>query len=138
MPALHILAEARSHDPAYRREIIQTWQDAFTNAAQTVSNIHGQHGEVAFGPGPTYEAYALAEDAPVVIRTRQAADQIGLPIKYVHDDGGNDANWVVYHGIPCVTLNIGQRDVHTSNEWIDLPDFERACQLVVAIALFAN
>ena len=138
MPALHILAEARSHDPAFRQEIIQIWRDAFTHAAQTVSNIHGQHGEVAFGPGPTYEAYALAEDAAVVIRTRQAADQIGLPIKYVHDDGGNDANWIVHHGIPCVTLNIGQRDVHTPDEWIDLPDFERACQLVLAIALLAK
>lgn len=135
MPALHILAEARSHDPVFRQEIIQVWQDAFKRAAEAVRNIHDQHGEVAFGPGPTYEAYALAEDAPVVIRTQQAADQIGLPIKYVHDDGGNDANWIAHHGIPCVTLNIGQRDVHMHSEWIDLPDFERACELVVAIAL---
>ena len=134
MPSLHILAEARSHDPQFRRLIIETWQDAFRRAARSVTNIHGQHGAVAFGPGPTYEAYALPDDAPVVRKVQQAADLIGLPIKLVSDDGGMDANWVVAHGIPCVTLNIGQRDIHTPDEWIDLQDFEWACRLVVAIA----
>lgn len=134
MPSLHILAEARSHDPQFRRKIIDTWQDTFKRAAASVTNIHNQHGAVVFGPGPTYEAYALHADAPVVKKVKQAAEQIGLAIKLVSDDGGMDANWVVAHGIPCVTLNIGQRDIHTPDEWIDLHDFERACQLVIAIA----
>ena len=134
MSALHILAEARSHDPQFRRQIIETWQDAFRRAASSVTNIHGQQGTVVFGPGPTYEAYALPDDAPVVNKVQQAADLIGLPIKLVSDDGGMDANWIVAHGIPCVTLNIGQRDIHTPDEWIDLYDFERACQLVIVIA----
>jgi len=134
MPSLHILAEARSHNPQFRRKIIDTWQDAFRRAAVSVTNIHNQHGTVVFGPGPTYEAYALPDDAPVVRKVKQAADLIGLPVKFVSDDGGMDANWIVAHGIPCVTLNIGQRDIHTPDEWIDLHDFERACQLVIAIA----
>ncbi|MCB8944819.1 MAG: M20/M25/M40 family metallo-hydrolase [Ardenticatenaceae bacterium] len=134
MPALHILAEARSHNPHFRRLIIDTWQTAFRRAAQNVTNIHGEQGAVVFGPGPTYEAYSLPDDAPVVRQVQQAAALIGLPIKLVSDDGGMDANWVVAHGIPCVTLNIGQRDIHTPHEWIDLHDFERACQLVIAIA----
>ena len=134
MSALHILAEARSHDPQFRRKIIDTWQDAFRRAAASVTNIHKQHGTVSFGPGPTYEAYALPDNAPVVRKVQQAADLIGLPVKLVSDDGGMDANWVVAHGIPCVTLNIGQRDIHTPDEWIDLHDFGLACQLVIAIA----
>ena len=134
MPKLNILAEARSHDKAFRRKIIQTWQDAFKRAVGAVTNIHNQFGTVEFGPGPTYEPYALADDAPVVQAVRRAAEQIGLDIKLVHDNGGSDASWVVAHGIPCVTLNIGQRDVHTTDESIDLHDFERACELVIAIA----
>ncbi len=134
MPSLHILAEARSHNPQFRHKIIDAWQDAFRHAASNVTNIHNQQGAVVFGPGPTYEAYALPDDAPVVRKVQQAADLIGLPIKLISDDGGMDANWVVAHGIPCVTLNIGQRDIHTPDEWIDLHDFERACQLVIAIA----
>lgn len=134
MPKLHILAEARSHDRAFRRKIIDTWQAAFERAAAQVTNIDNRSGSVTFGPGPTYEPYALAEDAPVVIATRRAARAIGLEIKSVHDNGGSDASWVVAHGIPCVTLNIGQRDVHTTDEWIDLRDFEVACRLVITIA----
>ncbi|MGI9220306.1 MAG: M20/M25/M40 family metallo-hydrolase [Woeseiaceae bacterium] len=132
---MRIEGRSASHDPTFGQEIIQTWKNAFATAVDGVSNIHNQHGEVEFGPGPTYEAYAVSEDAPVVIRTQQAANQIGLPINYVSDDGGNDANWIAHHGIPCVTLNIGQRNVHMHSEWIDLPDFECACQLVLAIAL---
>jgi tripeptide aminopeptidase len=134
MPKLHILAEARSHDKDFRRKIIETWQDAFRRAASSVTNIHNQFGSVSFGPGPTYEPYALADDAPVVQAVRRAAEQIRLEIKLVHDDGGSDASWVNAHGISCVTLNIGQRDVHTTDESIDLHDFERACELVIAIA----
>ena len=139
MPALHILAEARSHNPQFRRKIINTWQDAFRRAARDVTNIYGQHGTVVFGPGPTYEAYALPDDAPVVRKVQQAAKAIGLPVKLVSNDGGMDANWIVAHGIPCVTLSMGQRNIHTPNEWIDLHDFERACQLVIAIVMnFCN
>ena len=134
MPSLHILAEARSHDPAFRAKIITTWQEAFSRAAKHVTNIHGQHGEVRFGPGPTYEAYALAADAPVVQKVEQAAERIGLPINLVSNDGGMDANWIVAHGIPCLTISIGQRAIHTHEEWIDLTDFEQACRLIIAIA----
>lgn len=134
MPNLHILAEARSHSKAFRRKIIETWQDAFRCAASSLANIHDQHGAVEFGPGPTYEPYALADDAPVVLATRKAAEKIGLDIKLVDDAGGSDTSWIVAHGIPCVNLNIGQRDVHTMDEWIDLHDFERACEFVLAIA----
>ena len=135
MPSLHILAEARSHNPQFRRKIIDTWQATFRRAARDVINIHGQHGTVIFGPGPTYEAYALPDDAPVVRKVKQAAEAIGLPIKLVSNDGGMDANWIVAHGIPCVTISMGQRDIHTPNEWIDLHDFERACQLVIAVVM---
>ena len=46
-----------------------------------------------------------------------------------------DANWIVAHGIPAVTIGAGQRQVHTADEWIDLADFDKACALVVALAL---
>ena len=134
MPALHILAEARSYDPVFRRKIIDTWKEAFETAASSVSNIHNQHGSVAFGPGPTYEAFALADDAPVVEAVKRAAKQIDLPIQLVSNSGGMDANWIVAHGIPCVTLCVGQREVHSPNEWIDLTDFESTAKLVIAIA----
>ena len=49
-------------------------------------------------------------------------------------NGGLDANWMVKHGVPTVTLGAGQNDIHTVNEWVDLPEFEVACELAVVLA----
>jgi tripeptide aminopeptidase len=45
-----------------------------------------------------------------------------------------DANWIVAHGIPAVTLGLGQRQVHGPDEWIALTNFERTCRLITDIA----
>ena len=58
----------------------------------------------------------------------------GMDAKLVSNDGGMDANWIVAHGIPAVTIGVGQRTVHTPDEWIDLTEFERVCQLIATIA----
>jgi tripeptide aminopeptidase len=130
MPSLHILAEARSHDPAFRRRIIETWKEEFRQAAAAVANQQGEHGAVSFGRGPIYEAFALADDAPVVQRLLRAAAICGMDARTVSNDGGMDANWIVAHGIPAVTLGVGQRAVHTPDEWIDLGDFAATCALI--------
>ncbi len=44
-------------------------------------------------------------------------------------NGGVDANWLVRHGIPTVTLGCGQRDVHTVSESLDIADFLMACRI---------
>ena len=134
MPEMHILAEARSHDPAFRKTIINTWKDAFTRSAQTVANPNGETGTVAFGSGPTYEAFALNDNDPVVKTSLQAARTCGLEPQTLTNDGGMDTNQIVAHGIPAITFGAGQRQVHTVHEWIDLTDFEHACNLVTTIA----
>lgn len=133
MPALSILAEARSHDPAFRKEVIDAWKAAFNDAAASVKNDAGAGGAVTFGPGPTYEAFALGDDEPVVRLTLATAERCGFEMETVTNDGGMDACWIVRHGIPAVTVAVGQRQVHTADEWVDLDDFEKACRLVVAI-----
>jgi tripeptide aminopeptidase len=134
MPALHILAEARSHDPAFRARIIEMWKSELSKAAQALTNRHGQHGAVAFGRGPTYEAFALAEDEPTVQRLLAAAARCRIDARLVSNDGGMDANWIVAHGIPAVTIGAGQREVHTPAEWIDLNDFGAVCELIRTVA----
>ena len=135
MPAMSILAEARSHDRAFRKTIIDTWKDAFVRAAASLKNSDGEAGAVSFGPGPTYEPYRLEDDEPVVRMTLEAAKRCGFEMKTVNNEGGVDANWIVAHGIPAVTIAVGQRRVHTSDEWIDLADFEKACRVVVELGV---
>ena len=134
MPALHILAEAHSHSPAFRQQIIERWKEEFTRVAQAMTNQKGEKGAVAFGPGPTYEAFALDESGPTVQRALAAARQMGMDAVTVSNDGGMDANRIVALGIPALTVGVGQRSVHQPEEWIDLADFERVCQLIVGIA----
>ncbi len=133
MPAMSILAEARSHNPEFRARIIEAWKDAFCSAIDKVENSQGDKGAVSFGPGPTYESFALSDDEPIVRKTVAAADKCGFEIKTVTNNGGMDANWIVAHGIPAVTIAVGQRQVHTADEWIHLGDFEKALRLVVAL-----
>lgn len=134
MPEMSILAEARSHDPTFRKQIIEKWQTTFSNTAQRLTNSHGQTGTVSFGPGPTYESFALDENEPTVQTILKAAKVCNIDAELVSNDGGMDANWIVAHGIPAVTIGAGQRDVHKPDEWIDLGDFEKACQLMVMVA----
>ncbi len=135
MPALHILAEARSHDPRFRASIIAAWQDAFQRSATQRRNHEGKLGTFRFGRGPTYEAYALPDNAPVVRMAIAAAERIGLKPQLISDYGGNDANWLAGHGIPAITIGCGQRHVHMPAEQIDLGDFLRACELARALAV---
>jgi tripeptide aminopeptidase len=41
---------------------------------------------------------------------------------------------MVKHGIPTVTFGAGQNEIHTVKEWVDLAEFESACQLALALA----
>jgi tripeptide aminopeptidase len=134
MPALHILAEARSYDPAFRKTIIRAWREAFERAAALRRNCGGAAGRVRFGPGPTYEAFGLDAEAPVVRAAVAAARRCGLTPRCVSNDGGMDANWTVAHGIPTVTLGAGQRHIHMPAEEVDLRHFTLACRLAVELA----
>jgi len=133
MDHLAILAEARSHDPAFRKRIIRTYEEAFQRAAAETVNRQGRSAAVSFRPGPCYESFALADDAPVVQMAWSAVRNASLDPRLVSNDGGMDANWLNAHGIPTVTFGAGARDVHTPDEWIDLNDFCAACRLALGL-----
>lgn len=134
MPSLHILAEARSHSQPFRRKIIQTYQDTFEKIAAQLTSSEGKTGSVSFSPGPTYEPFDLGNDAPVVRACEQAAQNCGFETTCVTNNGGMDANWIVAHGIPAVTIGVGQENAHTPSERLNLPRFYQACQLATTLA----
>lgn len=110
----------------------------FSKVTQELTNRQGQYGSVTFGSGPTYEAFALNDDEPTVQRLLQAATLCQIDAHLVGNDGGMDANWIVAHGIPAVTIGVGQRDVHMPAEWIDLTDFAAVCELIRTVATLGN
>ncbi len=134
MPEVEIRAEARSHDPAFRRRIVAAIREAFEKAARAVRNIHGQSGSVEIEDRTDYEAFELASDEPCVLAAEAAIRSVGgEPVRAI-SNGGLDANWLSARGIPTVTLGCGQRDPHTCSERLDLDEFRRACRVALRLA----
>jgi tripeptide aminopeptidase len=44
--------------------------------------------------------------------------------------GGLDANWFYEHGVPSLTIGAGQNQIHAIGEWVDLDQYQAACDLL--------
>ncbi|HZW31888.1 MAG TPA: M20/M25/M40 family metallo-hydrolase [Isosphaeraceae bacterium] len=107
---------------------------AFRAAAARVTDDRGRGARVRFDVRRDYYPFRLKETAPVVRYARAAAERAGLRPTVRVTNGGLDANWMVRHGIPTVTFGAGQRNVHTIEEYVDVPDFLGGCRLALALA----
>jgi tripeptide aminopeptidase len=133
-PEVELRAEARSHDPVFRRRIVRAIEQAFDQAARAVRNVEGDCGEVEIDGHLDYEAFRLADDEPCVLAAEEAVRHcVGTPLRAI-SNGGLDANWMTARGIPTVTLGCGQENVHTTAERLNLPEFRRACQVALRLA----
>lgn len=131
---VQLRAEARSHDPKFRKKIVSAIEAAFRDAACQVKNVDGKHGRVKFDGRLDYEAFRLADDEPAVLAAEAAVAAEGLtPLRAV-SNGGLDANWMTAHGIPTVTLGCGQNQIHTTSEFLDVAAFEHARRIALRLA----
>jgi tripeptide aminopeptidase len=131
---VHIKGESRSHDSKFFREITTAYKEAFAKAVNQVTDHQGNTGKVKFTSRTDYHPFRIKDDAPVVRRGVEAVKQIGRDPSTKVTNGGLDANWMVKHGIPTVTFGAGQNDIHTVNEWVDVPEFLEGCRLAVELA----
>ncbi len=126
--------ESRSHDAAFFPQITAAYRDAFLSAAARVKDDQGRTAEVEFRARLDYHPFRLPDDAPVVRHALMAAKLAGIEPTLRTTNGGLDANWMVRHGLPTVTLGAGQRMVHTVEEYVELEDYLKACRFAVALA----
>jgi len=137
-PQVELHAEARSHNPAFRRRIVRTIERALHRAAQSVCNADGVCGRVRIDGRLDYEAFKLADDEPCLLAAEAAVRSLGgSPIRAVCN-GGLDANWMTARGIPTVTLGCGQLNGHTTAERLDLGQFHQACPIALRLATGAE
>ncbi len=129
-----VRAEARSHDPVFRKRILAEVERAFQRAAREVKNAGGARGSVEINSGLDYESFKLADDEPCVLAAEAAVRAVGGEPERAIANGGVDANWLTAHGIPSVTLGCGQLNVHTVNEALDVQPFETACRIALRLA----
>ena len=126
---VEIDAEARSHDGTFRDEIASAIATAFEKAAAQVRSSNGTSVRAEVARRVDYESFRLDDDDPAVTTAIAAVRAVGGEPIVAVSNGGVDANWLVRHGIPTVTLGCGQRNVHTTSESLDIPDFFTACRI---------
>ncbi|MEA1951577.1 MAG: M20/M25/M40 family metallo-hydrolase, partial [Planctomycetota bacterium] len=133
-PLVQIRAEARSHDPAFRKQIVAAIEKAFKKAAATVKNEAGVCGSVEFDGRLDYESFLLADNDPSLLACEAAVRSVGGNPKRKISDGGLDANSMSQRLVPTVTMGAGQIEPHTVNEQIDLAQFRQACRVALRLA----
>jgi tripeptide aminopeptidase len=127
-------AEARSHDPRFRKQIISAIERAFKDAAKEIKSAEGRRGKVNIEGRLDYEAFRLDPKHQCVQLAEAAVSAVGRTPERAISNGGLDANWLNAHGIPTVTLGCGQMNVHTTSEMLDLDAFRDACKIALRLA----
>lgn len=131
---VRLKGEARSPDAAFATAICEGYREAFTSAQQEVTDADGGTAKVTFESKASYPPFNLPDDSPAVKRAKKAVESLGLKPTTIFSNGGLDANWLDKHGVPTVTIGAGQYEIHTVNEYVDLPEFAQGCRLAVALA----
>ena len=131
---VHVKGESRSHDPKVFRLITAAYKQAFANAAAAVVDDQGRPGKVLFKGHTDYQPFRIKDSSLVVQAALAGVRSIGQEPVVRVANGGLDANWFVKHNIPTVTFGAGQNAIHTVEEWVDLVEYERGCELAVALA----
>jgi tripeptide aminopeptidase len=127
-------AEARSHDPQFRKQIVTAYRRAFERAARELRSGDGRRGRVRLREALAYESYRLAENEPCVLEAERAAAAVGVPARRRVIDGGLDANWLTARRLPTVTLGCGQSGAHTVKEELDVDAYLNACGIALHLA----
>jgi tripeptide aminopeptidase len=132
---VHIQGESRSHDARFAKAITRAYRDAFASAASQVTDDKGHKAKVKFTGRLDYYPFRIKDDALVVRHAKAAATRAGLQPSLRVGNGGLDANWFVRHGIPTITIGAGQNNIHTIDEYVDLPLFVQGCRMALALAM---
>lgn len=113
---VRIRGEARSRN----NDKLAAQTVAMVAAFQDAAERHG--GRVEMKLQRSYNAYKLAEDAPVIAAAMAAARKLGFePILHA-SGGGADANIFAEAGIQCAVISTGMAEVHTPQEHIAIAD----------------
>lgn len=95
-------------------------------------------GDVKLGKGPTL-GIGSANHPVVVERLETVARRKKLPVQYATDPRGTgtdaDAIFLQRGGIPCATIGLPNRYMHSPVEVIDLDDLEKLAELMAAFCL---
>ena len=133
-PAAELRAEARSHDPAFRRQIVRAIERPSARPPARCASSRAATARSASRAGWITSRSAWQTTIPRCWRRRRPCAPWAASPPAWSRNGGLDANWMTARGIPTVTLGCGQSDAHTTAERLDLDEFEQGCRLALRLA----
>lgn len=137
-PHAQLKAEARSHDPLFRKRMLDEFRNALADAATKVRDHRGRCGKISFKCRLDYESFRLDDGEPCIAEAVRAARAVGAKTERTLSDGGLDANWMFVHGIPTVTLGTGNENAHTPAERLNVAKYQQMCRLALHLATDAR
>jgi tripeptide aminopeptidase len=121
---VELWGEARSHDPEKLVAQVQAMVAALEDAARTCG------ATVAVDITHKYDAYRLAEDAPIVRHAATVLREMGVEPRFEVSGGGSDVNIFARRGLNVANISVGYQAIHSTDEYIAIADLERAAEFV--------
>ena len=134
MDHIVLTGECRSHSPAFLEQIVRVHKTCFEQAAKSVVNDAGKCGKVKFTTVGDYRAFKLKKSEPGVQIAGRAIEATGMHPNPLVMDAGLDANNFNEKGLPVVTLGTGSHNFHTVDEYVDIKEYQIACEVLLNIA----
>jgi tripeptide aminopeptidase len=120
-------AEVRSHDERKATELVREMLETAAFAA----SLGECELETEVRPG--FVGYRFKEGDPAVQLAARALRAAGFEPSYALSGGGADANVFNAHGLECVNLANGMREIHTPSEHIAVADLEAMVEVTLAL-----
>ena len=102
---------------------------------ETLEDARSRYPEAAVSESLEIEfhGYFLDESEPVLARVGRALASIGREPTLGASGGGTDANIFAAHGTRSVVVGMGTRNMHTTREYVEVPDLVDAARLCRAL-----
>lgn len=126
-PQCWIKGEARSHTREKLDQLSNHLRDTF------ITEVEKLGGKAQVNIEFLYPEIALEAEAEVVQRGMKAVRKLGLNPHLAATGGGSDASIINGHGIRCVNMGVGMKNVHTTGEYIAIDHLVQDVQLILAI-----
>ncbi|MBC8278066.1 MAG: M20/M25/M40 family metallo-hydrolase [FCB group bacterium] len=140
-PEVFIKAEARSRNEEKLEQQVESMTQAFLDVIEeSAITIDGEvfKAELVEKRDHDYPPMKLTEDSLVFTLAKEAAIELGIEMKPVVSGGGTDANILNSSGMEVSVIGVGMAKVHTTEEYIDLKDIEKAAELILQVVIKAR
>lgn len=126
---VNLVGEVRSLSKEEHDEQLETMKKAFEETAKA----YGATANVTFEK--KYLGWKFEEDSILAQTAINAAKEIEIDYYTCPTLGGADTNILNEHGVDCITLGNGYKNLHTVNEYISIENVVNGSRLTVALIL---